>query len=48
MFLLEPRKNNLSNPDENSEPCQTSQIELFLKIVNRLLPFSEKHFILDV
>ena len=32
--LLEPRQNNLSNPDAYSELCQTSKMEFFAKIVS--------------
>ena len=31
--LLEPRQNNLNNPEALSEPCQTSKMECFPKIV---------------
>ena len=31
---LEPQQNNLSNPEAYSQPCQTSKIEFFAKIVN--------------
>ena len=34
VFFLEPRQNNLSNPEAYSEPCQTSKMKHFLKIVN--------------
>ena len=34
VFLLEPQQNNLSNPEAYSEPCQTSKMEFFAKIVN--------------
>ena len=32
--LLEPGQNNLSNPEAYSEPCQTSKMDCFAKIVN--------------
>ena len=32
--LLEPQQNNLSNPEAYSEPCQTSKMGCFAKIVN--------------
>ena len=32
--LLEPAQNNLSNPEVYSEPCQTSKMDCFAKIVN--------------
>ena len=32
--LLEPRQNNLSNPEAYSEPCQASKMEFFSEIVN--------------
>ena len=32
--LLEPRQNNLSNPETYLEPCKTSKVEHFAKIVN--------------
>ena len=31
---LELRRNNFSNPEAYSEPCQTSKMECFTKIVN--------------
>ena len=43
--FLEPRQSNLRNPDTYSEPCQTSKIKFFVKIVNG---FFVKGFILDV
>ena len=32
--LLEPVQNNLSNPEVYSEPCQTSKMDCFAKILN--------------
>ena len=32
--LLESRQKNLGNPEAHSEPCQTSKMECFAKIVN--------------
>ena len=32
--LLEPAQNNLSNPEAYLEPCQTSKMDCFAKIVN--------------
>ena len=48
--LLEPWQSNLSNPEINSELCQTSKMECFVKIVSGLKPltFFAKDFILDV
>ena len=34
--LLEPQKNNWSNPEAYSEPCQTSKMQCFVKIVINL------------
>ena len=34
VFPLEPQQNNLSNPQTYSEPCQTSKMKCFAKIVN--------------
>ena len=34
IFHLELWQNNLSNPEAYSEPCQTSKMECFAKIVN--------------
>ena len=31
---IQPRQSNLSNPEAYSEPCQTSKMECFAKIVN--------------
>ena len=48
--LLKPWKNNLIDPEAYPEPCQTSQMDCFVKIVNglNLLTFFVKHTILDV
>ena len=32
--LIEPRQNNLSNPEAYSELCQTPKMEYFAKIIN--------------
>ena len=32
--LLEPKQNNLNNPEAYSEPCQTSKMEYFANMVN--------------
>ena len=34
IYQLSHRQNNLSNPEPFSEPCQTSKMECFAKIVN--------------
>ena len=34
LSLLEPVQNNLSNPEVYSEPCQTSKMDCFAKILN--------------
>ena len=34
LSLLEPGKNNVSNPETYSEPCHTSKMECFAKTVN--------------
>ena len=47
---LRTTKNNLSNPEECSEPCQTSKMESFAKMVNsywNLLTIFIKHSVLD-
>ena len=48
--LLKPRQNNLSDPEAYSEPCQTSKMDCFVKIVIslNLLTFFVRHSILDV
>ena len=48
--LLKPWKNNLSDPEAYPEPCQTSKMDCFVKIVNglNLLTFFVRHSILDV
>ena len=48
--LLKPRKNNLSDPEAYPEPCQTSKMDCFVKVVNdlNLLSFFVRHSILDV
>ena len=48
--LLEPRQNNLSNPEVYLEPYQTSNMGFLAKIVNGLKPliFFVKHFIVDI
>ena len=42
--LLEPQQNNFSNSQAYPEPCQTTKMECFA----RLLTFFVKHSILDV
>ena len=34
VFLLEPRQNNLCNPESYLELCQTSKMKCFTKVVN--------------
>ena len=48
--LLKPRQNNLKDPEAYPEPCQTSKMDCFVKIVNdlNLLTFFVRHPILDV
>ena len=48
--LLEPWQSNLSKSEINSEPCKTSKMECFVKIVSglKLLTFFAKDSILDV
>ena len=48
--LLKPRQKNLSDPEAYPEPCQTSNMDYFVKIVNglNLLTFFVRHSILDV
>ena len=48
--LLKLRQNNLRDPQAYPEPCQTSKMDCFVKIVNglNLWPFFVKHSILDV
>ena len=48
--LLKPWQNNLSDPEAYPEPCQTSKMDCFVKIVNglNLLTFFVRHSILDV
>ena len=50
LSVLKPRQNNLSDPEAYSEPCQTSKMDCFVKIVNSLnvLTFFLRHSILDV
>ena len=48
--LLKPWQNYLSDPEAYPEPCQTSKMDCFVKIVNglNLLTFFVRHSILDV
>ena len=48
--LLKPWKNNLSDPEAYPEPCQTSKMDCFVKIVIglNLLTFFVRHSISDV
>ena len=50
LAYIKPRQNNLSDPEAYPEPCQTSKIDCFVKIVNglNLLNFFVRHSILDV
>ena len=41
----EPQQNNLRNPEVDSKPCQTSNVECFTKII---IFFFIKHSILDI
>ena len=48
--FLKPWQNNLNDPEAYPEPCQTSKMDCFVKIVNglNLLTFFVRHSILDV
>ena len=48
--LLKPRQNNLSDPEEYPESCQTSKMDCFVKIVIglNLSTFFVRHSILGV
>ena len=48
--LLKPQQSNLSDSEAYPEPCQTSNMDCFAKMVNglNLLTFFVRHSILDV